>query len=336
MAEFTVNDTLELTKAIIRNEVPKEYTSKDAQSALRQSLIELNGGSDQFSARNFRPGTEMFDFVEKYLDVVVNEGLKGDEFFMNYVEYINVNEGDKNIFYTEDKDTFVVSEIGRGNQGIRRQRLGWGEQFSVPTSPKAIRVYEHLSRIMSNRVDFSVLTQRVAASIQKHQYMDIFKLFTSLSATTQGMYAQATYTGTYDEDSILDVIQHVEADNEAPATIIGTLKALRQLEMDVVADQAKTDMYMMGYYGRFNGIPTFRIESRYAEGTRDFIFPDDKLYIVAGQDKFIKFVTEGQPLLNTVSALDNMDLTQEYFYIWQYGVAMWLMHCIGLVTLTKG
>lgn len=332
MSEFTTKDTLELAKRIICHDVPKEYTESDAQTALRQKLIEMNDGKEKLNPRTFRPGTELYALIEELINVVENEGLKGDEFFMNFVEYRNVAEGDQNIFYTEDQDTFIVSEIGRGNQGIRRQRLNAGEQFSVTTSPKAIRTFEHLSRIMAGRINFNTMVQRVTESITKKRYDDIYTAFTGITATTRGMYSGIIYTGTYNENAVLDVIDHVEADNNAPATIIGTRKALRQLKMDVVADAAKDDMYAMGYYGRFNGTPTYRIQSRYQTGTKNFIFPDNKLYVVAGQDKFIKFVTEGNSILNNVQAVDNMDLTQEYWYIMQYGIAVWLAHGIGLIT----
>ena len=335
MSEFTATDTLALAESILHNEVPKEYTSTDAQSALRHSIIELNNGSEKLNPRTFRPGTELFAFIEDLINIVENEGLKGDEFFMQFVDYRNVAEGDQNIFYTEDQDGFIVSEIGRGNQAIRRQRLGAGEQMTVTTRPYAIRVWEHLSRIMAGRIDFNTMVQRVATSIQKKKYEQIFETFQTITSATPGMYNELTYSGSYDEDSVLNVIEHVEADNNAPATIIGTRKALRKLQMDVLADGAKDDMYAMGYYGRFNGTPTYRIQSRYKEGTHDFIFPDDKIYVVAGNEKFIKFVTEGNAILDTRQAVENMDLTQEYWYITQYGIALMMGHGIGICTFTE-
>lgn len=336
MADFTMNDTLELAKSVITHDVPREYTENDAQTALRHALIEMNGGSEKLNVRTFRPGTELFAFIEELINVVENEGLKGDEFFMNYVDYRNVAEGDQNIFYTEDTEGFIVSEIGRGNQAIRRQRLNAGQQVSITTSPKAVRVYEHLSRLMAGRVNFNTMVQRVAESINKKKYEDIFATFTGVTAATDGMYAQLVYSGTYTENNVLDVIEHVEADNNASATIIGTRKALRTLktDTDLTSNMAKDDMYDMGYYGKFNGTPCYRIRSRYKTGTHDFIFPDNKLYIVAGNEKFIKFVTEGNAILDTRQAVENMDLTQEYWYITQYGIALMLNHGIGIVEFT--
>lgn len=329
------NDVLVMAKELVGQNL--EHYSSDrvkTEEALRQALIQANGGSTQINPRNIYPGSELFQIIPELIQIVSDTGLKGDEFFMNYVDYRNVAEGDMNEFYTEDDDTFIVSEIGRGNQAIRRQRLGNGVKYTVPTTPYAIRVYEHYSRLMSGRADWSTFVARVSKSTQDKKYESIFGVFESITKTTPGMYNEVEYTGTYDEDSLLSVIEHVEADNGgAGAKIIGTRGALRQLRMDILADQAKSDMYNVGYYGKFYGIPTFCIRSRYKTGTHDFIFPSDRLYIIASDEKFIKFVTEGTPLLKTVDPFDNMDLTQELWHIEQYGVRAELRHAIGLVTL---
>ncbi len=52
------------------------------------------------------------------------EGLQGDEYFNQLVDYRNVAEGDQNVFLVEDSDLFYVAKIADGTQGVRRQRLG--------------------------------------------------------------------------------------------------------------------------------------------------------------------------------------------------------------------
>lgn len=331
------NDILAMAKELCGQKLELYSSDREkTEEALRQALIQANGGSTKINPRTLYPGHELFQIIPQLIQVIDETGLKGDEFFMNYVDYRNIAEGDINEFYTEDQDTFVVSEIGRGNQAIRRQRLGAGKKYWVPTTPYAIRVYEHYSRLMSGRADWATFVARVTKSVQNQHYDSIFGVFEGISKTTTGMYDEVEYTGSYDEDKICEVIDHVEADNGGTqAKIIGTRGALRQLQMDVLANEAKTDMYNIGYYGMFNGTPTFRINSRYKSGTHEFIFPNDQLFIIAGQDKFIKFVTEGTPIMQTVNPFDNFDLTQELWYVEQYGVRAELQTAIGLVTLTK-
>lgn len=328
MAEFTQQDVVELTKCIIDNDIPKEYTTRDAQEALRQMLIQANGGSDKINPRTFR-NTECFTLIEKIIDVVRNEGLVGDEFWNNLVEEVKVNNGDRNEFYTPDDSLFIVSEIGRGNQGIRRQRFQAGSAVTIPTHTHAVRIYEHFDRIMSGRIDFNTFVERVAKSFQAKKYEDIYAVFSGINASTSGMYAATYVTGSYDEDAILNVIDHIEADTNDKAIIIGARPALRKLKMDVMCDQAKNDMYGMGYYGKFNGTDTVLVRQRNKVGTHDFIFPQDRIYILAGSDRPIKYVEEGETFFNTIESRENADLTQEYVMMLRYGLGLILHNGIG-------
>lgn len=321
-------------KQIVRNDIPSQMTLSESNEAMRNALIDLNGGSTKLDLRTFRPGTELFAFVEEAISIIENEGIKGDEFFMKFVDYRNVAEGDQAVFYTEDVDPFMVSQIGRGNQAIARQRINAYKQAEVKTWPRAIRVYEHISRLLAGRVDFEKFIQLVGQSVLKQKYDDIYNLFLALAKTTPGMYDDVVFSGSYDEKDVLKVIEHVEADNNASASIIGTAGALRRLEMSIMADQAKDDLYSIGYYGKFFGTPTFRIRSRYKTGTKEFIWPDNRIYVVASNDKFIKFVTEGPGLLDRRSYTENFDLTEEYWYITQYGLALMLAHAVGICDFT--
>lgn len=334
MSEIARQELLDLVQKTLRNDIPKEYTSTDAQNAIRQELINLNGGSTTLNPRTFRPGTELFALIETLVDVIKNEGLKGDEFWNQFVDYRNVAEGNQNLFYTEDDSLFIVSEIGGGNQAFRRQRLTGGTQLTVPTSIKGARIYEHLQRILAGRVDFNELTIRVGTSLAQKRYETIADAFISLNSATDGLYADVWKTGTYSETDLLNIIDHVEADNGTPAKIIGTRAALRNLKMTDTAEIARQDLYNVGYYGRFYGTPTYVISQRNKANSHNFLFPNDQIWIVAGEDKFIKFVTEGETWMHTVDPANNMDLTQEYVVYEQYGAAVLLGRTIGSYTMT--
>ena len=53
---------------------------------------------------------------------------------------------------------------------------------------------------------------------------------------------------------------------------------------------------------------------RHKINSTDFVFPDDILTIVAGDDRPIKVVYEGDPLVIMGNPTDNGDLTQELAY----------------------
>lgn len=64
------------------------------------------------------------------------------------------------------------------------------------------------------------------------------------------------------------------------------------------------------------------IPQRHKMGTSQFVMPDDILTVVAGDDKFIKFVYEGDPLMIQRDPANNADLTMEYFYGCRYGLGL--------------
>lgn len=335
MSEINTQEMLGAVKQFMRKDIPERCTLSDSGEALTNMLVELNGGKRTLDIRTFRPGTELFAFVEQLITEVENETFKGDEFFTNFVDYRNIAEGDKAVFRTENTKPFMVSKIGRGNQAIARQRIGATGQIEVPTMPRAVRVSEHISRILAGRVDFASFISLVAKSVQQQQYADIYDVFLTLAQTTPGMYNEVVYSGSYNEKSILSVIKHVEADNNgAQASIIGPADALRRLQMTTLADDAKSDLYNVGYFGKFYGTPAYSVKPRYKAGTHQFLWPDNRLYVVSSKEKWIKFVTEGVGYMELRNFTENFDMTNEYWYITQYGIAILLSHAIGICDFT--
>lgn len=124
----------------------EKYSVAQSQEALRQALVEANGGSTKLNYKAIRDGkcNGFFALIEEILTKTVVEGLSGDEFFNALVDFRNVAEGDQNIFLVEDSNLFVVDDTADGTQGVRRQRLGGTSEVSIPTTLKTVRIYEEL------------------------------------------------------------------------------------------------------------------------------------------------------------------------------------------------
>ncbi len=72
-----------------------------------------------------------------------------------------------------------------------------------------------------------------------------------LLLTTSVVLLTFPTAGAYDEEELLDLIAHVEADcHGKPATIIGTKKAVRNLAPSIQGTDSKSDLYNLGYYGQ--------------------------------------------------------------------------------------
>lgn len=303
----------------------EKYSVGQSMDLLRQALVEANGGSTTLNYKNIRDGkcNGLFTLIEEVLSRTVVEGLQGDEYFNALVDFRNVAEGDKNVFTVEDSTLFVVSEAADGTQGIRRQRLGGSTDVSIPTSLKVVKIYEELNRVLSGRVDFNTFINKVAESFRQKLLNDVYTLWSTATAQDFGGVTYFPVAGAYDEDELLNLIAHVEAAaGGKTATIIGTKKAVRNLDITPFGDDAKSDLYNLGYAGKFYGTPVVVAPQRHKVGTTDFVLDDDILTIIAGEDKPIKCVYEGDPIVLMGDPMTNGDLTQEYLYGEKYGMGI--------------
>lgn len=303
----------------------EKYSVSESMDTLRQALVEANGGKTTLDYKAIRDGKcgMVFTIVEEILSRTIVEGLQGDEYFNTLVDFRNINLGDRNEFVVEDSNLFVVSDATDGTQGIRRQRLGGSSTTSIPTMFKVVKIYEELNRVLAGQVDFNTFIQRVSESFRKKLLDDIYALWNKATAADFGGETYFPAAGTYDEDTLIDVINHVEAAaGGKKATLIGTTKALRNLAPSIQGAESRSDLYNLGYYGRFYGNPVIAVPQRHKVGSTDFVFDDKTITVIAGDDKPIKCVYEGQSTILVGDPMANKDLTQEYLYGEKYGLGI--------------
>lgn len=317
-----------------KGHVAGNYSVDDSMEVLRQALVEANGGSTKLDYRAIRDGkcNGLFAIVEEIINKTVIEGLPESCPLFDYVDYRNLAEGDTNIFEIRDNGLFVVSDIADGTQGLRRQRLTGGEEITVKTQLKGIKIYEELRRVLAGRVDFNELIDKVAESFQKKINNDIYA---AVKAGFDGLISPYKESGSFDESKLTAIIDHVEAATGKKAFILGSKQAVRKITGVKGADSAsaKEDLFAMGYFGHFYTTPIIVMENAHKVGGTDFVLGND-LYIVASDDKFVKFVTEGDTLIIPGDALGNADLSQEYFMAERYGISVVFAEAFGEYALS--
>lgn len=327
-------DLVRLAIDSYKGHVAGNYSVDDSMEVLRQALIEANGGSTKLDYRAIRDGkcNGLFAIVEEIINKTVIEGLPESCPLFDYVDYRNLAEGDTNIFEIRDNGLFVVSDIADGTQGLRRQRLTGGEEITVKTQLKGIKIYEELRRVLAGRVDFNELIDKVAESFQKKINNDIYA---AVKAGFDGLISPYKESGSFDESKLTVIIDHVEAATGKKAFILGSKQAVRKITGVKGADStsAKEDLYAMGYFGHFYTTPIIVMENAHKVGGTDFVLGND-LYIVASDDKFVKFVTEGDTLIIPGDALGNADLSQEYFMAERYGISVVFAEAFGEYALS--
>ena len=321
----TANDIVKLAVDNYRGNV-KNFSADESNDVLRKALIDANGGSDKLTYKSMRDGQAngLFTIIEEILTRTVSEGLTSNEFFNQMVDFRNIALGDSNLFLVENSTLFRVDEIAEGHQGVRRQRIENLTEVTIPTRLYACKIYEEMNRILAGRVDFNSLINKVSDSFQQKLLNEIFAVWMGMTADDFGGLVYFPAAGTYDEDTLLDIIAHVEAAaGGQQVTIMGTKKALRNLAPSIQGADSKSDLYNLGFYGKFYGSNVMALPQRHQIGTTNFILPDDELTIVAsGSGKPIKCITEGESLIINGNPIDHGDLTQTYFCAQRWGIGV--------------
>lgn len=330
MADF--NDIVKVAVDGYTGNVEK-YSVSDSQEVLRQALIDINGG-DKLDYKKMRNGANngMFELIETIITKAAQGGLDENDFFMSQVDYRNVALGDQEVFQIDDdSELFYVAEVARGTQGIRRQRIGDVKEIKIPTVAKAVKIYEELDRVLAGRVDFNHLIDKVIKSLQQQRLNDIYNVWAGITATELGGAYYRAAAGSYSESALLDLIEHVEAAaGGKTATIVGTKKALRNLQNSMNSIDAANDIYHVGYMGSFYGSPVVALPQRHQINSTNFVLPDDMITVIAADAKPVKLVDEGEALIIAGNPLDNGDLTQEYAVIERYGTGIILPSNAGI------
>lgn len=333
------NEIVKLALDTMHNRVSGNFSTQDGSEALRQAFIEANGGSDKINAKTYRDHPEVFQLIEEVMPIMIQEGLKGDEMFFNLVDYRNIAEGDQNQFWTEDNSDLVVAKIADGSTSIRRQRLDVGQYITIDTEMRAIKVYEELNRMLSGRVDFNTLVDRLSRSFIRNTRNEILAAFEGITAETTGLNSTYVKTGSFSAATLRELIDHVEAATGEQATIFGTKAGLGKIMDDspnavaLAASSAKEDLYNLGYMGKFYATPMVSMKQVHKIGTDEFAINDNKIYVMAGSDKPIKMVTEGEGLMIATDAFSNADLTREWLYGEKWGLGVIFNQKMGIYTL---
>lgn len=287
-------------KTVMFNEVSGE-------DALRNMLCEAVGG--EFNYKNFRANKyKVFSIIEEALDVTL--GVVITTQFDNLADVRNVALGDKISFKVEDNSLFRVARIAGGNNDLRRQKL-LNKRFSVDTDKFGVKIYEELDMFVAGRTDWGKMVNRVADSFANFVGTKIYEAIAKSYDALNSTYA---VKGTYSEDALFDMVQHVEAKSGKRAVIFGTKKALRKVSKELMmSDSMKEQFNKVGYIGTVSGTDLFLLPQAHQVGTDKFLVDDDMLLVIPQSEKIVKVVVEGDAtMIETADAGDRNDQQMEY------------------------
>lgn len=314
------------------------FSKSQSSEAIRKEFVELLGTStpDYKTFRNNKNG--VFQIMEEVLDVLITDGILGSQFFEQFVEYRDLNLGDKNEFYVEDKSMLTIAEVTGGTLNLRRQKLDVGEKFSVTTKWYGAKVYADFLRFVAGRIDFDALISKIDLAMRTQMAESIYASFVSASSYLPAVFKQ---TGSFDGDKVSNIVQHVQASaGGAPVVIAGTRNALRKITASynttgtfLVSEAMKDQINSQGLLNTWEGIPLLEIPQVHTANTFDFAFDDKKLFVLPANVKPIKVVREGDSIIDERRE-GNMDMSMEYTFLTRYGIGVIFNVYYGEYTLS--
>lgn len=317
-----MNDLRQLCIDVYNGVDVKFENGETGNDLIVNAINKAFGNIDMSNAQAVREalayGKVDFAIINEVISTAIDLTTEDGSAIWDFVDYKNGALGDKNEFYVEGSDLLRVDVVTRGTQGVRRQRM-LSKKISVETVTKAIKIYDEISRIASGRINWAAFVDKIGKSFANDRFNAVVSAFGNITAS--GDYAKGS---SFSESAMIDLLTTVENDGNKPK-IFGSLQALRNLTMAQTGETIKDDYYNMGYMGKFNGYDCFRIAGKNV--------PNNKLFVVGADEKFIKIYDEGDTLTIPHDFTETADMTQELQVQRTYGVTVAMGSKVGVYTI---
>ncbi|MCY8934341.1 hypothetical protein MOE21_17280 [Bacillus atrophaeus] len=313
-------DIVKLGIDLYKNRVTS-YSNNQANDVIRKAFVEIIG-TDKPDFRQFRRyKNDIFEIIEEVLDQTITDGMIASPFFEQFVDYRDLALGDTNEFYVEDRTMLVAARHSGNHWNIRRQKLNIGDTFTVQTEPYAIAIYTDFKRFLAGRIDWDAFIKKVSEAFAQELNS---RIYTEFMASMAYLPAEFKQTGTYNDSTLIEQAEHVQAANQGSQIIIaGTRTALSKLSgaSALLSENMKDQINKNGVLQVWNGYSLLPIPQSHKPNTFEFQIANDRLMVLPANAKPIKVVKEGTPFIKEVSdGTTNQDMSMEYKFITQYGV----------------
>lgn len=291
-------------------------------------------------------GRELASLIE---DVILDKMQSGwnaaNARFMEYVEEINIADGDKNEFYVSDNSLLQVSKFAGNHHDVIRQAIKPGKAFSIDTSWYVIKVYADYELFMLGKVDFTTLVDRMYKSIEEYRYSALYTAFMSMDKSLPTDMILETAVSESTKDNIIDKIEAVKAATGYDAILVGTRTAIQKLQSTVNYNMWSNDMknerHQNGILGLWEGYTCVPLSRVNKVGTRDSVFSAEdnkKIFILPVDPDFkpIKRVNEGD-VVYTEAGMDGttMDMTATVDIRYKEGLGVVINQLFGEIKISE-
>lgn len=331
-------------KTIYDAESDRVVTASEANDAIVKFCREKLGLTERSTARDItralkRPeALELFEVIEEIADLEVATGWQDDEFFNEYVEQVNLKDGDANEFWTDDDIILTVTRVAGDSHDLLTQKLGSGESTSIPTSVYAIKVGTDIRLFLTGRRNWSDFIDAVTLAFKKKIQAEIYS---AVMGAASSIGTQFNKSGSLVKDTLDTLIEDVSAANGgADVVIMGSKTALKKLnaltDVDWRSYSQKEAVANSGILGSYEGTPLVELSQRFADNdTSKKLLSTTKLLIMPVTDnKFVKFVDYGETTLEVTEAGETMNDQQTYELQRRMGVGTIISKYFGAYDIT--
>ena len=309
---------------------------KYTDQAVREAFFEILG-DDKLTWQNFRNHkNEIYTVMENVLTTNLPLAWENSSFYDQFVDIKNGALGDANEFVVEDNSILVASRFSGNHWDTDRQKLQGKKGFSVSTEWIYIRVYDELERFLKGNITLP----EMMAKLQKGFTNDIdTRVYTSFNGIGTYLPAKFQESGSYDRDTMAELIQRVQIASQKNVVLAGTKSALAHIVdgMDAsrMSNAQKEELATKGAILDMTGLGVQAIEipQTFIRGTYDFKVDNKSIFVLPDNEKFIKLYFEGDTRARDLGSQDTMDQTIDSQIQTKLGVGIVVSNLIGKYTI---
>ena len=252
---------------------------------------------------------EVFAIIEEVLDVTINEAWRSEPFYRDLVDSRNLALGDKNDFLIEDNTWISVNRFSGNTWDTDREKLSGRKRISLDTEWFYAHVYDDFERFRIGAISVETLLNRMTEAFIRHVDTMIAVVFNDAATNLPATFSVAATLTTQD---MRELIQKVRTASRKNVRIMGTEMAvahLNDLQEVKYSEKMKNEVYSTGRLGKWMGNVVVEIPQSFTPGTYDWAVDNESLLVVPENDKFIKFIDEGETRSQEKSEQDNHDQT---------------------------
>lgn len=326
-----INDSLS-NKIALFNENASKYTDQ----AVRDAFFEILG-EEKLDWKGWRRHKiEIFEVMENVLDVNLPLAWADSPFYRQFVETKTTANGDTNEFDVEDSSVLFTSKLAGNYWSIDRQKLQGVKSFGVHVETIGVRVYDELERFLKG----TITLEKMMTALQKAFQTDIdSRIYTSFNGISTYLPAKFQETGTYDKDTMADLIERVQVASQQNVILAGTRAALAHIPDGINAnvmsasqkEEIATTGMLLDYTGL--GVRAMQIPQSFARFSYDFKVDNNSIFVLPDGVKPCKLFFEGDTRTKENTSQDNDDMTIDATVMMKAGVGIICPTLIGKYTI---